>query len=791
MKRRRFWLIAVWMGLGTLALSGLIMVTAAPAGQVDPPNLGAAYIGSNRCDTCHNTAGAELWDAWAGTRHARTVRRATEETILGDLTDEEALTVTWPDGEQRPITVRDITYVIGGNYIQQYVSVMADENGQQRYYLLPVVWNIPQEPGQAGTWTPYHPDDWTDPARDWRLTCAGCHTTGLTRQAFESGTRLATLDTMLIGEVELGVGCEACHGPGGDHNGGLNPLPRTADAQVCAQCHAKGHDTASDHPFPLDFQPGMAFDADVFMMASLEDGEFFWPTGHARSTNSQYNEWLASAHADALSVLGGSDRADDSCLRCHAAPLDSTDPTPETTLTLADAVYGVTCVACHNPHGVQTESEPFGPFDLRGDLTAARLRLAAPDGGGAAWQAEPGVTSPFLLRAEPYALCVGCHTSTAPDGEVLRVGEGLHHPVQEMYEGRQVVEAVSGIPSAHFSAEGGPDCLTCHMPDTAAIGAFGGAASHLLRPILPADLEGEQAAGLEPYSCTACHAELVTAQDVQRFIDQTQASFRARLESAKAAADSGAEEWITLAISLVEGDGSLGVHNYSYADALLDAVDAALGIEAGTGAPAEEPAEAGRSIIDAVADRLDAPALVMVGAGLVGVAIGAVGFAFRKRDRRLRYGGPVVFLLGAGLIAAAFLLPPPIRFSIAATGEDGGCLLCHAQTDRTFTLADGNTLSLGVDLARRAASVHGESYPQGQLGCLDCHGADAFPHEGPPPGGRRRYRIAMSDRCATCHADDLAHYNDYLSRNYPVGCTDCHTAHYVQPASTLPTDRQP
>lgn len=797
MNRRRTWLTVIGLGLGILALSGVIMVSASAGSYANPPNLGAAYIGSNRCDTCHNDDGAAIWDAWAGTMHAQTVRRGTGETIEGDLSDTEALSITWPDGETRPITADDITYVIGGRYIQQYVSVQTDAAGRLRYYVLPVVWNIPQRGSQTGEWSTFHTEDWTEPERDWRQTCAGCHTTGLTRQALDDGTPLATVDTMLIGDVEIGVGCEACHGPAGDHNGGASPLPRILDAQVCAQCHTNGLTPEGDHPFPLDYQPGMAFDETVFVLTNPDDPAVFWATGHARGTNTQYNEWLMSAHARSLANLQGSNLAEDSCLRCHGVPVDSTDLTPEGAPSLTEAQFGVTCAACHNPHGIQTDSAPRGPFDLSSDPEAAAfhtsagealLRRRPPGEDSAAWQEDELESPAFLLRAEPYDLCTSCHNSATPDGALLLVGDGLHNPVKEMFEGAELIEGVPGYPATHFTARNGPTCITCHMPDTVAIGAFGGAASHLLRPILPGDTVAAgdaDPANIPPDACSSCHGFLMTSEDIAQFIADTQASFRERLETAQAAVEDDTEAWVRLAISFVEGDGSLGIHNYRYADDLMDAIDTALGIDdrAAVEEPAEEPPP--RTMIDELTDRFDSTGLALLGLGALGILASVAAFAVRRRANWLRVVGPLAFLLGAVLIGLAFLLPRAPHYSITATGETSYCAICHARTDWFVTLADGTRLNVGIDFEAQAASVHGDSYPEGRLGCLDCHGENPFPHEGPPPTGRRAYRLEMSAVCEQCHSDDLAHYEEYLERGFPVGCTDCHTAHYVRPVNML------
>jgi hypothetical protein len=47
------------------------------------------------------------------------------------------------------------------------------------------------------------------------------------------------------------------------------------------------------------------------------------------------------------------------------------------------------------------------------------------------------------------------------------------------------------------------------------------------------------------------------------------------------------------------------------------------------------------------------------------------------------------------------------------------------------------------------------------------------------------YRVQMSSICIDCHVDHTDHYVDVLERNILVGCSDCHTAHYVIPADEL------
>jgi hypothetical protein len=142
-----------------------------------------------------------------------------------------------------------------------------------------------------------------------------------------------------------------------------------------------------------------------------------------------------------------------------------------------------------------------------------------------------------------------------------------------MYEGLTVIENVAGRPSDHFTNEDGPTCATCHLPTTDIPGSD--RASHSLRAILPG--QAVDVAGLTD-TCSACHSEAADPAGLQRLIDDVQTSTQARIEAARAALSGATPEWVPIALEFVERDGSGGVHNYAYTDALLDAVDAELGL---------------------------------------------------------------------------------------------------------------------------------------------------------------------------------------------------------------------
>jgi len=66
---------------------------------------------------------------------------------------------------------------------------------------------------------------------------------------------------------------------------------------------------------------------------------------------------------------------------------------------------------------------------------------------------------------------------------------------------------------------------------------------------------------------------------MQRLIDDIQANTQARLDAIQGNIRTDHPDWVRLAVQFVAGDGSLGIHNYRYSDALLDAVEAELGLD--------------------------------------------------------------------------------------------------------------------------------------------------------------------------------------------------------------------
>ena len=184
------------------------------------------FVGSQTCLECHDTE----YQLWQNSDHDNAMDTAIASTVLGDFNDAEFER----DGFISRFYIKDdkyyvhtqgpggvpgdfqIAYTFGVRPLQQYLIPF--ENG--RYQCLQITWDT-----ERGQW--YHlgdsvygdqeilPDDWlywTNNAQNWNGMCAECHSTNLQKNY---NTETHVYNTTWS---EIDVSCEACHGPGSEHN---------------------------------------------------------------------------------------------------------------------------------------------------------------------------------------------------------------------------------------------------------------------------------------------------------------------------------------------------------------------------------------------------------------------------------------------------------------------------------------------------------------------------------------------------------------------------------------------
>jgi hypothetical protein len=233
--------------------------------------------------------------------------------------------------------------------------------------------------------------------------CTGCHVTGAGQPTGWDGNP----DSALVD-----VGCEACHGPGGPHDGA-----RLDAKTACAQCHDDKHSIAFsvEKGLPLidHFQSNAMTPGEVeARMRALYAGEaprdlLAFPAGDNVGSGKclachavEHAWWSSSAHANGMASLRAKGRDDPACVRCHATA-KLAGPAP-TTLEGFDVLGGVGCESCHGP---------------------GETHVAA--GGGTSNIQGLGDSCPVCVIE---AVCTSCHTPTwSPDWNLDRALEAIRH----------------------------------------------------------------------------------------------------------------------------------------------------------------------------------------------------------------------------------------------------------------------------------------------------------------------------------------------------------------------------
>lgn len=350
------------------------------------PALGrAGYVDSDACAACHPAAHA----SWAATYHRTMTQRAEPGAVVAAWSGElgagasrvvlerrgEEFWAELVDPESRldqlegagpigsvPRVRRQVVMTTGSHHMQVYWVASARD---RRLHALPFAWLIAE-----ARWVPVE-STLLRPAQGeviytWNRACVPCH-------AVAGAPRIADgeIDTRV---VELGIACEACHGPGAEHvERWRSPLARYVQhlsgapdativqpgrldhrraSEVCGQCHSVSayHDEAAWLRRGDEFRPGEDLGAmrrlvrhpvraaQPWLDALLdEDPEYLagrmWPDGHVRVTGREHSGLMESACYQ---------RGELSCLSCHSmhgAP-------PDDQLAPAGAGDGA-CAGCH------------------------------------------------------------------------------------------------------------------------------------------------------------------------------------------------------------------------------------------------------------------------------------------------------------------------------------------------------------------------------------------------------------------------------------------------------------
>jgi predicted CXXCH cytochrome family protein len=333
---------------------------AAAQGRRDTVAPHADYTGSGACKDCH----ADIYARWSKTRMANVVRNPREhpDAIIPDLAISNPL-VTF--------SLDDIAFVYGSKWKQRYFKQVGND-----YFPLPAQWDVTHK-----MWKPYFVKDGTDwwtkfypPDNMQRPTgplCDGCHSVNY------------DIDTKKV--TEWNVGCERCHGPGGEHvkrkgHGAIvNParLNYVQANDVCIQCHSQGQPLANPikgkyYDWPVGFNVGQNKLSDVWKLEEHKLGETsftHFADGTAHKNRMQGNDFATSLmYTRGVTCFSCHDvhgtehdailwkPAKAICLDCHGA---NSQNGPHAASIEAHTHHkpgspGSECIACHMPKIAQT-----------------------------------------------------------------------------------------------------------------------------------------------------------------------------------------------------------------------------------------------------------------------------------------------------------------------------------------------------------------------------------------------------------------------------------------------------
>ena len=375
------------------------------------------YAGSSSCKECHT----EEHKSWHNSYHRSMTQIMSPETVKAAFNGQslifegESFTMH-KRGEEYWTTIESIDAIKNSpngndpNAIDVRMGMVTGSHHMQVFWLpgmmgnlqigFPFAWLVEDQ-----RWAPRNSLFIRDPytaisKENWNMNCIRCHTTGPQPKPNKAAQRFESQ------VADLGISCEACHGPGQQHVDrqiSLAAMPdkdrrqalaskplsiiQPADldhkrsTQVCGSCHGMkwfdksenwteegfsyrpGDDLSKTTPI---IQPSKA-NEQKWLKPVLEKNpeildDFFWKDGKIRVTGREYNGLLespchqlgtmscVSCHSMHKSnpndQLARGMRTNQACLQCHK---EMSDDISAHTLHAANSA-GSNCYNCHMPH---------------------------------------------------------------------------------------------------------------------------------------------------------------------------------------------------------------------------------------------------------------------------------------------------------------------------------------------------------------------------------------------------------------------------------------------------------
>lgn len=382
----------------------------AAAAALPLPRQDDQYVTSSVCRSCHPQEHA----SWHDSYHRSMTQRVTPDTVLADFAHVTLATRgrefrLWRDGENywaelvdpewdeaeraagrtgdapdAPRVTREVVMSTGSHHFQTYWI-----NGREgnELWQVPWVWELEKQ-----RWLPAEdaflaPPELPRRVTQWNDNCIQCHAVGGQPGKHVGG------EHFISRVAELGIACEACHGPGKPHvdyhraRSGeaklavqldrdpiVNPakLPHDRGSQVCGQCHS--YFSFSDESFwqaGFTYRPGDDLHAtriihdfgDDYVQSRADLKVGYWEDGTMRLAGREFSALDDSRcfQAGELSCfschslhrydqpadqLRADLRGDETCLQCH----ENFRETVAAHTHHAASSSGSRCYNCHMPH---------------------------------------------------------------------------------------------------------------------------------------------------------------------------------------------------------------------------------------------------------------------------------------------------------------------------------------------------------------------------------------------------------------------------------------------------------
>lgn len=481
----------------------------------------ASWTGSTTCESCHPDQHA----TWHRTFHRRMTQHATPATVLGafngrpvtywgvtirPVREGDTYYFDRLDGGGRVVERQQVALTVGSRRYQQYVVAGPSRQRGENRYRVPLLWHV-----KDARWIHLNGAFLDSDRRQrfdshvglWNQNCIFCHNTGPEpgmvnfEELAERGRRGEPVDAVAQGRyvsrvAELGISCESCHAPGGEHaarnrsplrryllhlTGAADPtivnptrLDPRRQVDLCGQCHGQripnppqaiqawmhtgplfraGESLlASASPITID-TPGLPGDPDIFRLR-------FWNDGTPRLTAHEYQGLTMSrcfvkgglTCSGCHSMHGGdvngqiepAMRTNAACASCHADLV--ANPGPHTQHRTESS--GSTCYACHMPEMTYGVLEVHRTHRIHNPAPADAARHARPDActschldKSLAWAAEAsrawwGERSPGRYPT-PVARADGAPIVLADTVASLLAGDPVQRAVAARLAGRR------------------------------------------------------------------------------------------------------------------------------------------------------------------------------------------------------------------------------------------------------------------------------------------------------------------------------------------------------------------